>query len=147
MKKAEKKAEAKEVDRLARLITATTKAIDVAMEAFEDEQQFTKYFVDRKERYAQPVELEDGTLIQEREWTEEQAFTKVDTKALKDLTSVLKDLTSLMRDFYNIPTPAQAEAQRIAAARLEMEQKKASTEQNGESVSLEIAGLPERYKA
>ena len=41
------------------------------------------------------------------------------------LTAVLKDLTGLMRDFYNIPTPAQAEAQRIASERLEMDRHKA----------------------
>ena len=31
-----------------------------------------------------------------------------------------------MRDFYNIPTPAQAEAQRIAAARLAMDERKSA---------------------
>lgn len=105
----------KEADRLARLISATTKAIDVSMEAFEDEQQFKRYIV---------TEGIGGGATE----TTEKIFQKVDTKALKDLTGVLKDLTALMRDFYNIPTPAQAEAQRIAAARLEMEQKKAEAD-------------------
>lgn len=115
--------------RLARLMETTSKAIDVVVGAFEDEQQFNRHFVERKEKYTAPTDVldENGMVItvDERQWTEERIFAKVDTRALKDLTAVLKDLTGLMRDFYNIPTPAQAEAQRIAAARLAMDQKKA----------------------
>lgn len=126
------KAEAKEVNRLARLIDATTKAIDVAMEAFEDEQQFNRYIVSEG----------CGLGISE---TSEKIFSKVDTKALKDLTGVLKDLTGLMRDFYDIPTPAQAEAQRIAAARLELEKQKAKPDDTTDT-TLEIVGIPEEYR-
>ena len=116
-------------DRLARLMETTSRAIDVVVGAFEDEKQFNRYLVDRKEKYTFPTAFEDenGEIIRvdERQWTEERVFAKVDTKALRDLTTVLKDLTGLMRDFYNIPTPAQAEAQRIAAARLEMDRRRA----------------------
>lgn len=126
-KKAEEKAANKEANRLARLIDATTRAIDVAMEAFDDEKQFNRYIV------GGPTE------------TEELIFEKIDTKALKDLTGVLKDLTGLVRDFYNIPTPAQAEAQRIAAGRLALEQKKAEAEESVDT-TLEIVGIPEAYK-
>lgn len=114
-KKAEEKACNKEANRLARLITATTKAIDVAMEAFEDEKQFNRYIIS---------EGIGGGATE----TTEREFAKVDTKALKDLTGVLKDLTGLMRDFYNIPTPAQAEAQRIAAERLALDQRRAEAD-------------------
>ena len=144
-RKAEEKAANKEANRLARLIDATTKAIDVAMEAFEDEKQFNRYMVEKKEKYAVPLEQEDGTMIDERQWVEEKTFAKVDTKALKDLTGVLKDLTTLMRDFYNIPTPAQAEAQRIAAERLELDKHRADAG-DPKDVSLEIVGIPEEYK-
>ena len=98
------------------------------MEAFEDPKQFHRYMVETKEKYGAPIELDDGTLVDERQWVEERTFAKIDTKALKDLTGVLKDLTGLMRDYYNIPTPAQAEAQRIAAERLEMEKRKAEAD-------------------
>ena len=70
----------------------------------------------------------------------------MDTKALKDLTGVLKDLTGLVRDLYGIPTQAQAEAQRIAAERLELERKKAEAGSGGTQETLEIVGLPEEYK-
>ncbi len=109
------KSAAKESNRLARLITATTKAIDVAMEAFEDERQFHRYIITEG--------IGSGATE-----TEEREFAKIDTKALKDLTGVLKDLTGLMRDYYNLPTPAQAEAQRIAAERLEMDKRKAEAD-------------------
>ena len=64
-------------------------------------------------------------------------FRKLDTKAIKDMTAVLKDLTALMRDLYNIPTQAQAEAQRIAAERLELEKRKVDAADN-DSDGIEI---------
>lgn len=131
-KKAEEKAANKEANRLARLITATTKAIDVAMEAFEDEQQFNRYIIS---------EGIGGGATE----TEERIYSKVDTKALKDLTGVLKDLTGLMRDFYNIPTPAQAEAQRIAAERLELEKKKAEADNTTDGIEIIFTGDSEGW--
>lgn len=152
--KAYKKACNREADRLARLITATTGAIDVAMRAIGDDEQFNRYLVERREKYAVPVADEDaedgelppdGKLLLERQWTEERTYQKVDTKALKDLTGVLKDLTGLVRDLYGIPTQAQAEAQRIAAERLELERRKLDSGSSAPEV-LEIVGLPEEYK-
>lgn len=136
-------------DRLAKLMDTTGKAVDVVTKAFEDANQFNRYIVERKERYAEPQLEESGdgdvTAIQERQWAEEQMFRKVDTKALRDLTAVLKDLTALMRDFYNIPTPAQAEAQRIAAERLEMDRKKAEAGNGAEEVRVVLAGELEKW--
>ena len=175
--KAYRKACNHEADRLARLITATTGAIDVAMRAIGDDEQFNRYLVERREKYIVPVELEAGAvaadgdwdgrtdgpnagcagdggelegglprLVTERQWTEERTYQKVDTKALKDLTGVLKDLTGLVRDLYGIPTQAQAEAQRIAAERLELDRKKAEDGSTDTHAELEIVGLPEEYK-
>lgn len=101
-----KKSSDRDANRLSKLMDSTSKAIDVVVGAFGDEDQFNRYVIS------------DGVTAREK------IFNKVDSKALKEFTSVLKDLTGLMRDFYNIPTPAQAEAQRIAAERLTMEQKK-----------------------
>lgn len=123
----------REANRLARLMDTTSKAIDVAVKAFGDQDQFNRYIVEKREKYAFPTPSgEDGdadetALISERQWSEEHVFAKVDTKALKDMTAVLKDLTALMRDLYDLPTQAQAEAQRIAAERLELEKKKAES--------------------
>lgn len=132
VRKATQKSAKKEVNHLARLISATTKAIDVAVEAFEDEKQFNRYII---------TEGIGGGATE----TQEREYAKVDTKALKDLTGVLKDLTALMRDYYNIPTPAQAEAQRIAAARLELEQKKAAADDTDDTLEVVIAGEAEEW--
>ena len=115
--KATQKAATRESNRLAKLIAATTKAVDVATKALEDDKQFNRYIVT------------EGLGVGITE-TSEKVFEKVDTKALKDLVSVIKDTTALLRDFYNLPTPAQAEAQRIAAERLEMDRKKADADSN-----------------
>ena len=125
----------REASRLTRLMDTTSKAIDVTVKAFGDPEQFNRYIVEKREKYGFPVPTGDGdagdtSLLSERTWSEEQVFCKIDTKALKDMTAVLKDLTALMRDFYNLPTPAQSEAQRIAKERLELEKRKVDAADN-----------------
>lgn len=131
--KAISKASEKEASKLASLMTTTERAIGVVAKAFEDPDQFNRHLVTVRDEF--------------REDTEERLYNKIDTKAIRDLTSVLKDLTGLMRDFYNIPTPAQAEAQRIAAERFELDKRKAAAEDSGSEgvvVILEGAG-PEEW--
>lgn len=137
----------REASRLARLMDTTSKAIDVAVKAFEDGDQFNRYIVETMEEYAVPDIEDDGeTAIGMRKWTEEKIFQKIDTKALKDLTAVLKDLTGLMRDFYNIPTPAQAEAQRIAAERLALDRQKAeASKETAEDIEVIFSAGPEEW--
>jgi hypothetical protein len=45
----------------------------------------------------------------------------------------------MMRDFYDIPTPAEAEARRIAAQRLEIERKKAEPEAADREITLSLS--------
>ena len=103
-----------ESNRLAKVMTATTKIIDIATKALEDSEQFNRYVVTEGA----------GDGFSE---TSEKIFEKTDTKALKDMVNIIKECTGLMRDFYDIPTPAQAEAQRIAAARLELDKQRMTT--------------------
>lgn len=140
----------KEANKLAKLAAATDKAIDVVVKAFEDPDQFNRYIVETMEEYADPeiIEEADGDThaIGMRKWSHEERFAKVDTKALKDLTTVLKDLTGLMRNLYGIPTQAEAEAQRIAAERLKLEQMKANANDNsGDSIEVVFAAGPEEW--
>ena len=129
------KASERESNRLANLMEATSRAIDVVVGSFADTEQFNRYLVERRERYTGAyIADEDSPPIDERTWTEEQVFKKTDTKALKEMTSVLKELTGLMRDFYNLPTPAQAEAQRIAAERLELDKRKADADKADDTI-------------
>lgn len=85
------------------------------------------------------------TLIPGVSETKEKIFEKVDTKALRDVVYMLKELTGMMRDFYNIPTPAQAEAQRIAAERLELEKRRVDADTN-EDREVGIVIMPEIVK-
>lgn len=110
-RKAEEKAANAEADRLDKLRRATELALDIAVTALEDNDQFKRYIVTEGCGMGESV-------------ASEKKFDKYDLKALKDLTSIIKDLTGLTRDFYGIPTQAQAEAQRIAAERLELERRK-----------------------
>lgn len=142
----------REANRLTRLMDTTSKAIDVAVKAFGDPDQFNRYIVEKREKYAFPTpagddgEADEPALISERQWSEEQVFAKIDSKALKDLTGVLKDLTALMRDLYNIPTQAQAEAQRIAAERLELEKRKVdAADSNTNEIEITFNAGPEEW--
>ena len=125
----------RESERLAKIGQLAYKALDVAMEAFEDEKQFNRYIVT------------EGRGLGESE-TVEREFRKVDAKALKDFTTVIKDLTSVLRNVYGLPTQAEAEAQRIASERLALDRRKldegGSNGPDGIDVSLEGAG-PEEW--
>lgn len=104
--------------RLTRLMEATTKAVDVALEAFEDKQQFKRY------------------LVTENDALTEKICEKVDARALKQFTGSLKDLTALMRDFYDLPTPAQAEERRLAAEKLELEKRRLNADAAGQTLTV-----------
>lgn len=112
-----------EAERLSKLINATDSMEDVVVKLFEDAKQFYRHIVINGDK------------------TEENIFDKVDTKAIKDLTGALKDLSFVHRNLHGIPTQAEREAQRIAAARLEMDRKKAQLDENADkNISVELNG-------
>lgn len=51
----------------------------------------------------------------------ERLETAKTTMDLRNLAAVLSQTGAMLRDFYDLPTPGEAEARRIAAERLEME--------------------------
>lgn len=132
----------KDAKRLTKLIDATERTIDVATRALADEKQFNRYITERVEKYAEPQDDGDCAPIAEKRWSEEQIFGKVDTKALKEMTGVLKELTGLMREFYNLPTPHQAEAQRLAAARLALDERKSNGSQGDGADETGVVEIP-----
>ena len=139
----------KESKRLSKLIDTTNKAIDVVARAFNDEDQFNRYLVDRQEEYADGKTVVDSdgdeVTLAKRQWTEEKQFSKVDSRALKDLTTVLKDLTGLMRDYYNIPTEDQRQARKIAAERLDMDKRKADEGDKVQEISVVFDDMPDEW--
>ena len=90
---------------------------------FEDGQQFHRHLVQVRQ--------------DKDEWPEERIFDKVDSRAIKDLTGALKDMTQVLRNLYNLPTQAEAEAQRIAAERLKLEQRRVDAE-SGTDKSIKV---------
>ena len=130
--RAHQKKQDKDVNQLAELTDATQIAIDRVMKILKDEKQFHRHIV-----YESPLPGTSEAV--------EKICDKADTKALKDVVNTLKELTGMMRDFYNIPTPAQAEAQRIAAERLALEQKRADADHVDKDIHVVIGGDAEDY--
>ncbi len=69
--------------------------------------------------------------------TVERIYRKADTRAIKDLTGALKDMTWVLRNLNNLPTQAEAEAQRIAAERLNMDKRRFEVE-SGADKSIKV---------
>lgn len=123
--KAIRKAEDREAERLSKIGDLAGMAVDVAVKAFKDEDQFYRYLVSES-----PAPGMTATV--------ERRFDKVDTKALRDLTVCIKELTGILRDVYRIPTQAEEESQRIAAERLNLERQKVAAGQQDNGAEVEV---------
>lgn len=118
-----------EAERLGKIITSAQKMADVLEGVFKDEKQFHRHIV------TDTFISEDGG---KDILTVEKEFEKVDSRAIKDLTGALKDMTLVLRNLYNLPTQAEAEAQRIAAERLKLEQRKVDAAEKADQVDKSI---------
>lgn len=136
----EKKA-GREADRFLRLEAAADKMLRQVEEALEDEKQFRRHLVEQTEQYDDP-QGPKGIVL--KKWTKEKLYGKRDVKAMRELTGVLKELTGMMRDFYDVPTPGEAEARRIAGERLKLEQDKAKESDGPEEIRI-VMGEAEKY--
>lgn len=97
--------------KLQKLAESTELAIDVALAALSDPDQFKRYIVTEG----------CGEGVSE---TSEKLFSKVDTKALRDMTAALRDLTATQRNLYGIKTSGEKVAEKIAREKLKLEQRK-----------------------
>lgn len=120
-----------EADRLGKIINAANSMAAVIEGVYSDPEQFHRHIV-----------LDMDTMV-------EKQFDKVDTKAIRDMTAAIKDMTLVLRNLHNLPTQAEAEAQRIAAERLKLEQRKVdAAEKAGEvdkTVVVRLEGDLEEY--
>lgn len=135
--KFEEKEAGREADRMVRLQTAAEKMLAQVEEALEDEKQFRRHLVQSTEQYTEP-QGPKGLIL--KSTTKERLFGKRDTKAMRELTATLKELTGVMRDFYDVPTPGEAEARRIAAERLELERAKIKESDGPEEIRIIMEG-------
>lgn len=104
-----------EANRLAKIISAANSMASVIEAVYNDPEQFQRHVV------VDTVMDEDGG---KDVLTVEKQFRAVNTKAIRDMTAAIKDMTLVLRNLHNLPTQAEAEAQRIAAERLKLEQRK-----------------------
>ena len=126
-----------EADRLGKIISAANSMAVVIEDIFTDGKQFHRHLVTDTE-----IDEDGAKSI----YTVEREFDKVDTRAIKDLTGALKDMTLVLRNLNNLPTQAEAEAQRIAAERLEMDKRKMDAETNvDKEIKVVFAGDMERF--
>ena len=129
-----------EADRLAKIINAANSMAAVIEAVYNDPKQFQRHVV-----VDTVIDEEGGKGI----LTVEKQFTAVNTKAIRDMTAAIKDMTLVLRNLHNLPTQAEAEAQRIAAERLKLEQRKVdaaeAANQVDKSIVVRLEGDLEAY--
>lgn len=118
-----------EANRLIKIINAANSMAAVIEDAFTDPQQFKRHVV------VDTIIDEEGS---KNILTVEKQFAKLDSKAIKDFTGALKDMTLVLRNLHNLPTQAEAEAQRIAAERLKLDQRKVDAAEEANKVDKSI---------
>ena len=118
-----------EANRLAKIINAANSMASVIEAVYKDPEQFQRHVV------VDTITDEDGG---KGVLTVEKQFRAVNTKAVRDMTAAIKDMTLVLRNLHNLPTQAEAEAQRIAAERLKLEQRKAEAAEKAAEVDREI---------
>lgn len=129
-----------EADRLAKIINAANNMAAVIEAVYQDPEQFQRHVV------TDTVIDDDGS---KGILTVEKQFRAVNTKAVRDMTAAIKDMTLVLRNLHNLPTQAEAEAQRIAAERLKLEQRKVdaaeAANQVDKSIVVKLEGDLEAY--
>ena len=129
-----------EANRLTKIINAANSMAAVIESVYSDPEQFQRHVV-----VDTVIDEEGGKGI----LTVEKQFTAVNTKAIRDMTAAIKDMTLVLRNLHNLPSQAEAEAQRIAAERLKLEQRKVdaaeAANQVDKSIVVRLEGDLEAY--
>jgi hypothetical protein len=137
VKKAVAKLETQEVDKLARIMSAADKMAGIVDDLSGRSELFTSRVAVMKDD-GEPLLGDDGKPVMD---------TTVNARDIRDFTTALKDLTATIRNLYNLPTKAQAEAQRINTERWEAEKRRMEAESSTDNNRIEvvIAGGLEDY--
>lgn len=69
----------------------------------------------------------------------EKRLDGVNTKALRDVVGALRELTTVLRNLHGIQTAGEAEAARIAAEKLKLEQRKANLDETDKKIVVAFA--------
>ena len=105
-----------ETDKLQRMRESADKLSEMINKSLNDAEQFNRHIVQTKKK--------DGSI---EEWdTEERIYKKLDTRAIKDMTSAMKDLTSMLRNVYDLQTIQEIQSHKLAQDKLALDREKAS---------------------
>ena len=118
-----------EAARLAEIINATNAIAKAIERIVTDPDQFQRHVV------TDTIIEEDGS---KAIVACEKLFQAANTKAVRDMSAAVKDILYAQRNIYHLPTQAEAEAQRIAAERLKLEQRKADAAEKADQVDKSI---------
>ena len=106
----------KETDKLRKMKSSAEKLSDIIEKSLNDAEQFNRHIVQTKKK--------DGPT---EEWdAEERIYKKLDTRAIKDMTSAMKDLTSMLRNVYDLQTIQEIQSHKLAQDKLALDREKAS---------------------
>ena len=114
-------------DQLSKLRVAADSMADVITQVFDDAVQFKRHLITNG--------VGNGCTR-----TDCRIEEKVDTKAIRDLTSALKDITLVMRNLYDLPTMQEQSAMDIALERLTMDKRKADEGEGSHEVVVRFEG-------
>ena len=119
----------KDVNKLSKLMISADMLSEAIEKVFQDSKQFYRHVI----RGAGGVQ-------------EEVILQKVDSRAIRDMTSCLRDLSTVVRNLYDLPTLKEQQAQALATERLLLEKKKLECggDQDGETG---VILIPDTVKA
>ena len=121
----------READKLVRLIAVSDRAVETVEKALLDDKQLFRYVITEKTDSGQEMR--------------EQILGKMDTKALRDITSSLKDLALVVRDINDIPTRAQQEDVALKREKLELDKRKNESENSSFDKTITVEFKNEDY--
>lgn len=115
----------KRANELAKVLDSSYKIRDTIANAMDDPEQFNRYIV------------QYGTGKGEFD-TEERVYSKLDTKAIREMTQALKAVEGLIRSLNNIPTEAEMQRLQLERERFEIEKEKWEREKAEQSAAHEV---------
>lgn len=99
---------------------------------FDDLHQFNRYIVQEKKGF-------DTN-------TSEKIFEKVDTKAIKELSSAMRDIAYVLRNVYDIPTVQEQKAMDLADEKLQLDKKKAESDSDSDrAITVRLEGVVQEW--
>ncbi len=121
---------ARDVDKLVKLQQSADSLADKICEIFEDDKQFRRHIISTTDK--------NGNMV-----TKEKVMKKVDSRAVKDITSAIRELTAATRNLYELYTEPENQKMDIETEKLQLMKDKIyqTDEEQEEFGAIEIAQI------